>query len=429
VNGEAKHPVFSLSDVKFDISHDFMLVKLAGAPLDKTKYPPVEINRDPTVPRAPASSAASAQAADDLSVVGWGTTDTAGTILSDVLKEVELKYVPNNVCEQSEGNLTDNNGNLTYASFQGFIEPNMMCAFKANEDACLGDSGGPLLKLGSNGQGKDDVQVGIVSFGVGCAHPDFPGIYARVSNQAEWIDHVVCAMSDDPPADFNCPGPPTASPTDAPTDAPTSSPAAAAMDVTGRDVDDETDGDGTGNGNGNRAGSGGRRKRKPGRGRKRNKNKNKNKQPPTTAAPSSAPPTSAPATVAPTFPPTSRPSSLPSSSPSSVPSLSPSSSPSAVPTSMPTNSSAPSSFPTREGGGTASVSTLGAGAGGGVFLSKPDCHAGLYWDCAAETDDGAAADAAAAASSSSRSSGSWSIAAAATTGMATLGGAVWTLLS
>uniref|UniRef100_A0A7S4MEM4 Peptidase S1 domain-containing protein n=1 Tax=Odontella aurita TaxID=265563 RepID=A0A7S4MEM4_9STRA len=117
-----------------------------------------------------------------------------------------------------------------YYTYQGFIESNMLCAHEEGEDACLGDSGGPIVVPGNedngNGNGADDLQVGIVSFGVGCANPDFPGIYARISDQFRWIDDVVCEISDYPPSDFGCAtSPPTRTPTTAsPTEEPTVSP-------------------------------------------------------------------------------------------------------------------------------------------------------------------------------------------------------------
>jgi secreted trypsin-like serine protease len=46
--------------------------------------------------------------------------------------------------------------------------------------------------------------VALVSWGEMCADPSFPGVNARVSFASDWIDAMVCEMSENPPADFRC---------------------------------------------------------------------------------------------------------------------------------------------------------------------------------------------------------------------------------
>ena len=45
-----------------------------------------------------------------------------------------------------------------------------------------GDSGGPLVD-------EFQTQVGVVSWGVGCGYPGYPGLYANLANPAvrDWI--------------------------------------------------------------------------------------------------------------------------------------------------------------------------------------------------------------------------------------------------
>src|SRR5690606_22278407 len=80
------------------------------------------------------------------------------------------------------------------ASWYGtaFDAPSMVCAGFAlgGIDTCQGDSGGPLWRPG--------LQVGITSWGVGCAAPNKPGIYTRLSTYAPWIrSHVGRPANDD----------------------------------------------------------------------------------------------------------------------------------------------------------------------------------------------------------------------------------------
>jgi trypsin len=54
---------------------------------------------------------------------------------------------------------------------------------EGQKDTCQGDSGGPLFVYKDNKQ----VLVGLTSYGIGCALPKYPGVYARVSALRDWI--------------------------------------------------------------------------------------------------------------------------------------------------------------------------------------------------------------------------------------------------
>jgi len=81
------------------------------------------------------------------------------------------------------------NSDCKSAYGDGSITRKMMCASRDGKDSCQGDSGGPLLVKGADR--LSDVQVGVVSWGEGCASPGYPGVYARVSSQIDWINEQI----------------------------------------------------------------------------------------------------------------------------------------------------------------------------------------------------------------------------------------------
>jgi secreted trypsin-like serine protease len=105
-------------------------------------------------------------------VTGWGDLTGEG-VFPDVLYEVQVPLISNATCNAPD-------------YYDGKITVNMLCAGYelGGKDSCQGDSGGPLvIEDGSGGW----LQVGVVSWGIGCALPKLPGVYTRVSNYIAWI--------------------------------------------------------------------------------------------------------------------------------------------------------------------------------------------------------------------------------------------------
>lgn len=160
-------------------------------------HPYVGINGDVAVPSG----------GDRLAVMGWGDVDPSeyGQKTSDELRETDVWYMPNGECEESEGYVKTNEGVL-FGSYEGSITSSMMCALDnigTTSDACQGDSGGALVKPGSDNNA--DVLVGLVSWGFGCADPNFPGVYSRLSAYFDdFLRPTICQYSRTPPPYLNC---------------------------------------------------------------------------------------------------------------------------------------------------------------------------------------------------------------------------------
>jgi secreted trypsin-like serine protease len=90
--------------------------------------------------------------------MGYGMDES--NLISNILKQTTLNYVPNEVCKAQ--------------GLWDLVNDDMICASgEGTRDSCNGDSGGPLFWQKQDGS---DVQVGIVSWGVGCADEQYPGV-------------------------------------------------------------------------------------------------------------------------------------------------------------------------------------------------------------------------------------------------------------
>lgn len=108
-------------------------------------------------------------------VTGWGDTTEGGYGSNDLL-EVQVPIVSYSACMAG------------YAGQYQLTDAVHLCAGLAEggKDSCQGDSGGPLIVR----NGSQWMQAGIVSFGIGCAEPNYYGVYSRVSYFKPWIDLI-----------------------------------------------------------------------------------------------------------------------------------------------------------------------------------------------------------------------------------------------
>merc|ERR1712110_1327983 len=160
VCGTTSHPNYNSGTTNYD----FAIVRLAE---------PVQLGvRAMPACLADSSMGDEALGGQTVTVSGWGTTSFGGS-QATVLQSVNVPAMTNAACRDS-----------SYGENQ--ITDAMLCAGQAEGgiDSCQGDSGGPLTYT----TGGKTYLVGVVSWGIGCTSPGFPGVYARVTHVRDWID-------------------------------------------------------------------------------------------------------------------------------------------------------------------------------------------------------------------------------------------------
>jgi secreted trypsin-like serine protease len=156
---------FESTNDSFTLINDWALIKLAE-PVD---LPTLPIATDTTHDRG------------RFDVMGWGASAEGGA-QKRFLRKASVPSVTDNTCRT-------NYESIGFA----YDDRAMLCAGFLSQriDSCQGDSGGPLVNRDASGA---FVQVGIVSFGNGCARANFPGVYTQVSTFAADIQAAAAAL-------------------------------------------------------------------------------------------------------------------------------------------------------------------------------------------------------------------------------------------
>lgn len=114
-------------------------------------------------------------------VAGWGATREGGP-QSRYLMKANVPFIDDAQCAQAYSQINN-------------APDEMICAGQwttGGVDACQGDSAGPMFRRDATGAW---IQVGITSWGIGCARPRNPGVYGEVAAFAEDIEEAAASLS------------------------------------------------------------------------------------------------------------------------------------------------------------------------------------------------------------------------------------------
>ena len=153
-------------------NHDYALLRLAAP----TTAPAIRVIGTTSAERA----------LDDpgttQTIAGWGTTTPTGGAPTFTLRKAQVPVQSDATCTNAypPGQLDP------YGFPSEYHAASMICAgpIAGGKDTCSGDSGGPLAIQAADHSWR---QVGVTSFGYGCAQAGHPGIYSRLTESAAWI--------------------------------------------------------------------------------------------------------------------------------------------------------------------------------------------------------------------------------------------------
>jgi len=122
-----------------------------------------------------------------LTVLGYGTTKQNVDEMNPVLQMVDVPSITTTTCQQMWNNIYAS-GSMKRGPVR--IRVGQSCsAGQAGKDACIGDSGGPIIHKAP--VATEDVQFAITSYGIGCAMAGYPAVNTDIPYFITWIEDAL----------------------------------------------------------------------------------------------------------------------------------------------------------------------------------------------------------------------------------------------
>mmetsp|Transcript_29496 Transcript_29496/g.83192 ORF Transcript_29496/g.83192 Transcript_29496/m.83192 type:complete len:329 (+) Transcript_29496:235-1221(+) len=118
----------------------------------------------------------------ELIVLGWGS-NTSVTRKQGKLLKGEVQY---DELEECRASYAEGVPGMTRQ-----VTNSMLCTVATDQDACLGDTGGPVVQE----NGRTDLAVGIISWGAGCAETGKPSVHTSIAQLRGWMDDTIARMA------------------------------------------------------------------------------------------------------------------------------------------------------------------------------------------------------------------------------------------